>query len=140
MPHQGYYYAHSSATLRFLELVPQPNFIMKIFLSPLGLFVLVLANPLAIWHPVHAAFAPIAGVVGGRDIQNGDMTQRSDNSLSQVVRAIDNNIKRTPQEDVEARQIGEAIDIIDAVINLVNDIINIANEDDAVWKREIYSK
>ena len=108
---------------------------MKIFFSPLGLFVLVLANPLAIWHPVHAAFAPIAGVVGGRDIQNGGMTERSDNSLSQVGRAIDNNIKRTPQEGV-----AEAIDIVDAVINLVNDIINIANEDNDVWNREIYSK
>ena len=112
---------------------------MKIFLFSLGLFVLVLANPLAIWHPVHAAFAPLAGVVDGRDIKNRDMTQRSGNSLGQVVRAIDSNIKRTPQEDLEARQIEDAIGILADVMDLVSDIIDITNEDNAVRKREIYS-
>jgi len=108
---------------------------MKIFLFSLGLFVLALANPLAIWHPEHAALAPLAGVVGGRDIRNGE---RSDDSLIQVVRAVDNDIKRNSQEDLEARQIGDAIGIAADIADLITAIINAANEDDT--KRSTFTQ
>ncbi|KIJ90964.1 hypothetical protein K443DRAFT_14790 [Laccaria amethystina LaAM-08-1] len=115
---------------------------MKIVILSLGLFVFALANPLVIRHPEHAALAPLAGVVGGREIRNGDMTQRSDNSLIQVVRAVDNNIKQNSQEGLEARQIeeliGAAIDLLPYVIDFFEGLIDTANEDNS--KRSNFTK
>ena len=84
----------------------------------------------------HAALAPPSGVVGGRDIQNGDMMRRSDNSLIQVVRANDDSIKRNLGENsnLETRQIQAAVEIVEAVIDLVEGIIDMINEDNTVRK------
>ena len=101
---------------------------MKFSLVFLGLFAIATAAPLAIRRAEHAA----AGVVGGRDIQNGDMVRRSDNSSIQVVRANDDSIKRNLGENMETRQIGEAIEIVGAVVDLVTGIIDMVNEDNTV--------
>ncbi|EDR16023.1 uncharacterized protein LACBIDRAFT_301642 [Laccaria bicolor S238N-H82] len=89
---------------------------MKFFLVFLGFFAVATAAPLAIRRAEHAAVAPPLGVVGGRDIQNGDMTRRSDNSLIQVVRANDDSIKRILGENLETRQLQTADEVVDAVI------------------------
>ena len=101
---------------------------MKFSLVFLGLFAIATAAPLAIRRAEHA----VAGVVGGRDIQNGDMVRRSDNSSIQVVRANDDSIKRNLGENMETRQIGEAIEIVGAVVDLVTGIIDMVNADNTV--------
>jgi len=98
---------------------------MKFSLIFLGLFAIATAAPLAIRRAEHAP----AGVVSGRDIQNGDMVRRSDNSLIQVVRANDDNIKRNLGENLETRQVEEAIEIVEAVVELVTGLIDAINED-----------
>lgn len=98
---------------------------MKFSLIFLGLFAIATAAPLAIRRAEHAP----AGVVSGRDIQNGDMVRRSDNSLIQVVRANDDSIKRNLGENLETRQVEEAIEIVEAVVELVTGLIDAINED-----------
>lgn len=126
---------------------------MKFSLVFLGFFAVATAAPLAIRRAEHAAVAPPSGVVGGRDIQNGDMTRRSDNSLIQVVRANDDSIKRNIGENLETRQfqtadeivaavveeleletlatrqLQAAVEIVEAVIDLVEGIIDMINAD-----------
>ena len=101
---------------------------MKFSLVFLGLFAIATAAPLAIRRAEHAA----AGVVGGRDIQNGDMVRRSNNSSIQVVRANNDSIKRNLGENMETRQVEEAIEIVGAVVDLVTGIIDMVNEDNTV--------
>ena len=101
---------------------------MKFSLVFLGLFAIATAAPLAIRRAEHAA----AAVVGGRDIQNGDMVRRSDNSSIQVVRANNDSIKRNLGENMETRQVEEAIEIVGAVVDLVTGIIDMVNEDNTV--------
>ena len=107
---------------------------MKFLLVFLGLFAVATAAPLAMRRAEHAALAPPSGVVGGRDIQNGDLMRRSDNSLIQVVRANDDSIKRNLGENLERRQIQAAVEIVEAVIDLVEGIIDMINEDNTVRK------
>ncbi|KIJ93122.1 hypothetical protein K443DRAFT_409255 [Laccaria amethystina LaAM-08-1] len=102
---------------------------MKFFLVFLGLFAVATAAPLAMRRAEHAALAPPSGVVGGRDIKNGDMMRRSDNSLIQVVRANDDSIKRNLGEILETRQLQAAVEIVEAVVDLVEGIIDMINED-----------
>ncbi|EDR01178.1 ectomycorrhiza-regulated small secreted protein [Laccaria bicolor S238N-H82] len=98
---------------------------MKFSLIFLGLFAVATAAPLAIRRAEHAP----AGVVSGRDIQTGDMLRRSDNSPIQVVRANDDSIKRNLGENLETRQVEEAIEIVEAVVELVTGLIDAINED-----------
>jgi len=100
---------------------------MKFFLVFLGLFAVATAAPLAMRRAEHAALA-----VSGRDIQNGDMMRRSDNSLIQVVRANDDSIKRNLGEILETRQAQAAVEIVEAVVELVTGIIDMINEDNTV--------
>jgi hypothetical protein len=102
---------------------------MKFFLVFLGLFAVATAAPLAMRRAEHAA---LVGVVGGRDIQNGDMMRRSHNSLIQVVRANDDSIKRNLGEILETRQLQAAVEIVEAVVDLVEGIIDMINEDNTV--------
>jgi hypothetical protein len=85
---------------------------MKFSLVLLGLFAVATAAPLAIRRAEHAP----AGVVGGRDIQNGDMVRRSDNPSIHVVRANDNSIKRNLGEILETRQVEEAIEVLGEIL------------------------
>jgi len=102
---------------------------MKFSLLFLGLFAVTTAAPLAIRRAEHAP----AGVVAGRDIQNGDMVRRSDNSLVQFVRANDDSIKRNVGEHLKTR--GAALvagEILGLVADVVGAIIEEINEDNTV--------
>ena len=106
---------------------------MKFSLVFLGLFAIATAAPLAIRRAEHAT----AGVVGGRDIQNGDMVQRSDNSPIHVVRASEDSIKRSLREILETRQdavpvLVDPADILRDIVELVRAIIEAINEDNTV--------
>ena len=101
---------------------------MKFSLVFLGLFAIAAAAPLAIRRAEHAT----AGVVGGRDIQNGDMVRRSDNSPIHVVRANDDSIKQNLGENLETRQVEEVIEMVAAIVDLVDTIIDDINKDNTV--------
>jgi hypothetical protein len=116
-------------TIRFLfHTHVNPIFTMKFSLVFLGLFAVATAAPLAIRRAEHAP----SGVVGGRDIQNGDMVRRNDNSSIQVVRANDDSIKRNLAENLETRQVQAAVEIVEAVVDLVTGLIDMVNEDNTV--------
>ena len=121
-------------TIRFL-LHPHANpiFTRKFSLVFLGLFAIATAAPLAIRRAEHTT----AGVVGGRDIQNGDMVRRSDNSPIHVVPAHDDSIKRNLGENLETRQNAvpvpvDPFDILKDIAELVGAIIAAINEDNTV--------
>ena len=108
---------------------------MKFSLVFLGLFAIATAAPLAIRRAEHTT----AGVVGGRDIQNGDMVRRSDNPPIQVVPAHDDSIKRKLGETLETRQDAVPVpvpvdpaDILRDIVELVGAIIEAINEDNTV--------
>ncbi|KIK00189.1 hypothetical protein K443DRAFT_615903 [Laccaria amethystina LaAM-08-1] len=101
---------------------------MKFSLIFLGLFAVATAAPLAIRRAEHVP----AGVVGGRDIQNGDLVRRSDNSSVQVVHANDDGIKRNLGENLKTRQIEEVAEMVIAIVDLVNDIIEEINQDNTL--------
>ena len=106
---------------------------MKFSLVFLGLFAIAAAAPLAIRRAEHAT----SGVVGGRDIQNGEMVRRSNNSPIHVVRAHDDSIKRNLGETLETWQDAvpvpmDPFDILKDIVEIVGAIIEAINEDNTV--------
>ena len=104
---------------------------MKFFLVFLGLFAIATAAPVAIKRVEHAALAPPAGVVGGRDII-GNATEQHNNSTVTVVRSDDHDIKPKSRKNVEKRQLQAAVEIVELVVDLVEGIIDEINEDNTV--------
>ena len=106
---------------------------MKFSLVFLGLFAIAAAAPLAIRRAEHAT----AGMVGGCNIQNGDMVRQSDNSPFHVVRDSDDSIKWSLREILETRQdavpmLVDPADILRDIVELVGAIIEAINEDNTV--------
>lgn len=101
---------------------------MKFILVFLGLFAIATAAPLAMKRVEHAALAPPAGLVGGRDII-GNATEQHNNS---TVTVVHHGIRPKTRKNVKKRQFQAAVEIVELVIDLVEGIIDEINEDNTV--------